>query len=228
MTPSDALTEAAIKAGRKPPTILALSLDMSDAVSVSSAAAKIRSEFGRVDIVVNSAGILAGTGNIVDSDPEEWMRNFDINVKGFYLLLRAFIPLQMELGGDKTIINLSSVGAHATTPTLSGYQVSKLATLRLAEFATTEYQDKGLIVYCVHPGSILTDMVLNQWGNGPEVAEFFTDTPELAGDSLVYLTSEKRDWLSGRYVDLTWDLPDLVERKDSIIAEDKLKVQLSA
>jgi hypothetical protein len=55
----------------------------------------------------------------------------------------------------------------------------------------------------------------------------FTDTPELAGDSLLYLTSEKRDWLAGRYINVTWDLPELMAKKEWIVTENKLKVKLS-
>jgi hypothetical protein len=54
----------------------------------------------------------------------------------------------------------------------------------------------------------------------------FTETPELSADSLVYLTSEKRDWLSGRYINVTWDLPELFQKKDEIVSEDKLRVRL--
>ncbi|RSL83790.1 hypothetical protein CEP51_004313 [Fusarium floridanum] len=171
--------------------------------------------------------MLRGSGKIADSDPEGWMRNFDVNSKGFYLVLRAFIPLLIESDGKKTIINVSSVGAHCCTPTLSGYQISKLATLRLAEFATAEYGDRGLVVYCIHPGSIATEMVLQQWPQSAELSAAFADKPELAGDSIVYLTSEKRDWLAGRYINLTWDLPELMGKKEWIVANDKLKVKLS-
>ncbi|EXL79978.1 hypothetical protein FOPG_06430 [Fusarium oxysporum f. sp. conglutinans race 2 54008] len=224
---SASIVDAASKAGRKRPRILELNMDVSDPVSVDSAAAKIRSEFGRLDIVVNSAGILAGDGKIVDSDPEGWARNFAINSNGLYLVLRAFIPLLLSCDGKKTIINVSSIGAHCVSPTLSGYQISKLATLRLAEFATAEYGDKGLLVYSIHPGSVATEMVLQQWPQSPELSKAFADKPELAGDSIVYLTSEKRDWLAGRYVNVTWDLPELMEKKEWIVAGDRLKLKIS-
>lgn len=56
----------------------------------------------------------------------------------------------------------------------------------------------------------------------------FTETPELSADSLVYLTNERREWLSGRYINLTWDLPELTSspKKEEIVNEDKLKVRL--
>lgn len=54
----------------------------------------------------------------------------------------------------------------------------------------------------------------------------FVETPELSADSLVYLTSERRDWLAGRYINVTWDLPELMEKKEDIVKGDKLKVRL--
>lgn len=54
----------------------------------------------------------------------------------------------------------------------------------------------------------------------------FVDTPQLSADSLVYLTSEKRNWLAGRYVNSFWDLPQLMAKKDEIVSGDKLKVRL--
>jgi hypothetical protein len=54
----------------------------------------------------------------------------------------------------------------------------------------------------------------------------FTETPELPADTVVWLTAEKRDWLAGRYVNVTWDMEQLEERKDAIVKGDKLKVKL--
>lgn len=52
------------------------------------------------------------------------------------------------------------------------------------------------------------------------------DTPAVAADSTVYLTREKRDWLGGRYIHCTWDMPQLIEMKDDIMKNDRLKVRL--
>lgn len=54
----------------------------------------------------------------------------------------------------------------------------------------------------------------------------FVETPELSADSVVYLVSQKCEWLGGRYVNCTWDLPELMGKKDEIVAGDKLKIKL--
>jgi hypothetical protein len=53
----------------------------------------------------------------------------------------------------------------------------------------------------------------------------FVETPGLCGDSVAFLVSERRDWLGGRYVNCTWDLPELISREEQIVRGDKLKVK---
>lgn len=74
-------------------------------------------------------------------------------------MTRAFLPLMLR-EGDKQIVNVSSVGAHLTSPGLSSYQISKLALLRFTEFVVSEYGDKGVLAFSIHPGNILgTDIM---------------------------------------------------------------------
>jgi hypothetical protein len=64
-------------------------------------------------------------------------------------------------------------------------------------------------------------------GDMPEELKFvFTETAELPADTIVWLTAEKREWLGGRYVNVTWDMVQLEEKKDAIVKGDKLKVKL--
>jgi NAD(P)-dependent dehydrogenase (short-subunit alcohol dehydrogenase family) len=70
---------------------------------------------------------------------------------GVYLTKRAFMPLMLK-GGAKTIIDVSSIGAHLHTNGASAYQATKLAVCRLAEFVNVEYGDQGLLAYSIHPG----------------------------------------------------------------------------
>ena len=60
----------------------------------------------------------------------------------------------------------------------------------------------------------------------PDFVKVFTETPELAGDSIVYLTQEKREWLAGRYISCTWDMPELMAKRDEIVEGDKLKAKM--
>ena len=90
------------------------------------------------------------------------------------------------------------------------------------------YEDQGVIAFAVHPGNMLTDMVGAGEGMDEKLKAVFTETPELCADGLVYLSNERRMWLSGRYINCTWDLPELTspEKREQIVNGDLLKVTL--
>ncbi|KAF2100256.1 putative short-chain type dehydrogenase [Rhizodiscina lignyota] len=222
----DEIQSVAKEAGKQPPQFLPIDLDITSKSSVDHAAEEVEQVFGRLDILVNVAGTLGQAAKIVDSDPDQWWNTWNVNLRGPYLVCRAFIPLLLK-GGLKTIVNVSSVGAHIVRPTLNAYQPSKLAVLRFSEFAAKEYAEDGLICFSVHPGNIVTDILLTSFGGIPKGMEhIFVDTPRLPADSIVFLTGERRDWLSGRYINCTWDMPELIAKKDEIVEGDKLKVRL--
>lgn len=212
------------EAGKPAPQFLPLKVDITSQSSIEHAATEIERVFGHLDIIVNNAGSFY-RGMIAESDPEEWWGPWQTNVRGTYLICKAFIPLLLK-GGDKTIVNVSSVGAHCKSPTLSAYQTSKLAVTRFSEFVAAEYGDQGLLCYSVHPGNVPDTGILGPGGIPRGMEHIFVDTARLCGDTIVFLTREKRDWLTGRYINVTWDMPELMAKEYYIVKGDKLKVKL--
>ena len=149
----DDIREAAVAVQKEPPNVMAIQVDVTDQKSVESAAASIENRFGRLDILIHNAGIVGTPSPIIDSDAEAWWKIWDVNLRGAYLVTRAFLPLMLK-GGDKQIVNVSSVGAFLTGPGFSGYQTSKLALLRFTEFVVAEYGDQGILAFAIHPGNI--------------------------------------------------------------------------
>ncbi|KAI1812302.1 NAD-P-binding protein [Poronia punctata] len=234
------------KGGDRPLKLLTFKLDIRNAEDVASVAAETAKAFRRLDILVNNAGYLDQPAPIAASDPDEYWRPFEVNVRGTYLMTRAPLPLllpdQDNLGGERenghvpgrssgdtadfglrTLINVSSMGALSLRPGGSAYQTSKWALLKFTEFIMTEYADKGVLAYCVHPGGILTQLALNM---PADTHAGLTDKPELAADTVVFLAHRRREWLAGRYVSCKWDIPELVSREQEIVQGDKLKVRL--
>lgn len=218
------MKQAAQKAGRKEPTILSLKLDVTDKKSVSDAAAEIDQKFGGLDIVINNAGYLETFKKIAESDPDEWWKTWQVNTFGAYLVVRSAIPLLLKKkDGLKTILNVSSIGAHVIMPGASAYQPTKLALTRFTEFINEEYADEGLVSYAVHPGGVMTELAS---GMPKEAHGLLIDQPALAADTFVWLTAQRRDWLAGRYISSTWDMKELEGMKQDIIKGDLLKVRL--
>jgi NAD(P)-dependent dehydrogenase (short-subunit alcohol dehydrogenase family) len=135
----------------EPPQVLSLAVDVTDRAAVERAAATVKSRFGKVDVLINNAGYLEDWAPIADSDPEDWWKTWEVNVKGVYLVTKFFVPLLLQ-GALKTVVAVSSIGALVTTPGISAYQTTKAAVLRLNDCLMAEYGDKGLIAFGIHPG----------------------------------------------------------------------------
>lgn len=113
----------------------------------------------------------------------------------------------------KTVLNISSFGSHVTFLGASAYQTTKFALARFTEFLAMDYYEQGLVAICLHPAGVETETGLNM----PEKFHWFlTDKPELPGDFMAWLCREKRDWLSGRWVDVKWDAEELLEKQRQI------------
>lgn len=211
--------------GKPVPTLLALSLDVQDQTSVDAAAQRVTQEFGRLDILVNNAGYIDTFVPIADSDPLSWWKQYEVNVLGLYLCTRAFLPILLHTeDGNKTIINTTSIGAHTLMEGASSYQTAKLAVVRFSEFIMHEYAGQGILCYSIHPGGVATEMTNCMTEDFKK--NLLNDTVELPADALVFLTQIRREWLAGRYVDLSWDMPELLSREEEIVRGDKLKVKL--
>lgn len=232
---AEQLRAAAREAGRATPRVVCVALDASSAPSVAAAAETVRREcegagLVGLDVVVQNAGIFGEPALIADADPDDWWRVYEVNVRGQFLAARYFLPLLLQAGprgGLRTFVTVASVGAHLVGEAYSSYQSSKLSNLRISEFVDSEYARDGVSAWCVHPGNVLTDMA-----GGPDgemartMGEIFVDTPEISADTIVYLTAEKRQWLSGRYINCTWDMPEFLAQEEEIVKGDKLKMRL--
>lgn len=229
---SDDLVEklklAATEAGRPEPMVLSCTVDIADQDSVQATHDIVSRSFGGcLDILVNNAAHQEPYKPILDSDPDVYWRTWEVNVRGLFNMVRTFLPMQLStrdsIGGLCTIINVSSSGALTARPGSGSYRSSKLAILRWTETLQIEYADQGLLTFCVNPGAIKTQMSKEL----PEkMRNLLPDRPDIAGDTIVWLAAERKEWLGGRYISCPWDMQELSERKDEIIKKDKLKMRM--
>ncbi|KAL2105574.1 hypothetical protein VUR80DRAFT_8151 [Thermomyces stellatus] len=211
--------EAAREAGLSPPRILSLEMDVCDKASVESAARVLENEWGRLDILINNSGYMAKFAPLLEVDEEEYARVWDVNYWGTFRVTKAFLPILLK-GGDKTVVNITSMAAQFAGMGGGAYHVSKFALARFTEFVQDEYGGQGVLAYSVHPGGVPTELSANL----PDTLRFrMRDTPELSAHSIPFLTSERREFLGGRWVSCKWDLPRLLEMEKEIVERDLLK-----
>ena len=117
---------------------------------------------------MNAAGTWASETSIAESKVSEWWADLEVNLKGSYLVSRAFLRL-IDEKSNKTIINVGSWGMLANMPSASSYTISKLALGKLSEALNIGHPKVVSIVF--HPGMISTDMA----NSHPEVIPFCKD-----------------------------------------------------
>ncbi len=117
----------------------------------------ILARHGRIDVLVNNAGVIDAEVGLLDSDPEDWWRTMEVNVLGAYLLTRAVGRHMRESGGGR-IINLNSAAATAPRPLSSAYSVSKAALARLTGSTELDGARHGIHAFDLSPGVVVTDL----------------------------------------------------------------------
>ncbi|MFD6446152.1 SDR family NAD(P)-dependent oxidoreductase [Promicromonospora sp. NPDC060204] len=136
---------------------LALGVDVTDAASVDAAVAAVEQEFGRLDVLVNNAGIGA-QGTVADNPDEEWLRVLDLNVVGIARTTRAALPL-LRRSPAAAIVNTCSIAATAGLPQRALYSASKGAVLALTQAMAADHVREGIRVNAVNPGTVDTPWV---------------------------------------------------------------------
>ncbi|WP_382304086.1 SDR family NAD(P)-dependent oxidoreductase [Herbiconiux sp. UC225_62] len=139
------------------PAHFALAANVADDASVRAAIADVAEKFGRIDIVINNAGIGA-VGTVADNDDEEWHRVFDINVVGMARVTRAALPYLRE-SPSAAVVNTSSIAATAGLPARALYSATKGAVLSLTRAMAADHLREGIRVNCVNPGTADTPWV---------------------------------------------------------------------
>jgi NAD(P)-dependent dehydrogenase (short-subunit alcohol dehydrogenase family) len=145
----------------------------------------------------------------------------EVNGKGNYLLVRAFLQLLPTPETKASIILLTTFQSLLPMPPLSGYFLSKSIVDNLCSYIAADYPNVTAV--SLHPGLVKTDMLKE-----PVRSMFNTDSPELIGGVAVWLCGggEGRSWLSGRFVSVNWDVEELEQRREEIGENDLLKMTL--
>lgn len=131
--------------------------DVTDDASVRAAVTAAADRYGRIDVLVNNAGIGA-QGTVADNDDAEWLRVFDVNVVGIARVTRAALPY-LRQSPHAAIVNTCSIAATAGLPQRALYSASKGAVLALTRAMAADHIREGVRVNCVTPGTVDTPWI---------------------------------------------------------------------
>jgi NAD(P)-dependent dehydrogenase (short-subunit alcohol dehydrogenase family) len=197
-------------------SVLALPTDISKPTEVAALVDGAIRGFGRLDILVNTAGIVGPSGAIEDIDWKEWIRTIEINLMGSVLLSRSVLP-HFKKAAQGKIIQLSGGGATNPLPGLSAYAASKAAVIRFVETLAEETRRHHIDVNAIAPGALNTRMLDEFLAAGPEnIGPVFHEralrqkkdggVPLCKGaDLAVFLGSSASDGITGKLISAVWD-----------------------
>ncbi len=203
---------------------LALRCDVTGRQEVEGMAAAVEDALGPVDLLVNNAGQFGPVGPLAATDPDQWWQALEVNLRGPLYCTRAVLPGMLARGHGR-IVNVSSGVGFAAIPMLSAYVVSKTALYRLSENLAAETRGRGVMVFAIDPGLVRTAISESALSCGePSIEQWFTDafanqedvSPESAATLVTYLASGAADVLSGRNIDVSGDVAQMVVRAAEI------------
>lgn len=145
--------------------------DVTSEADWSNAVATTLDTFGRLDVLVNNAGILRKS-TIAEMAAEDFRRVLEVNVVGQWLGIKAVSEAMIAAGGG-SIVNISSIEGFAGAAGLSAYSASKFAVRGVTKAAAQELGKHGIRVNSIHPGGVMTPMAM-------EAAQVFTDMDPMA------------------------------------------------
>lgn len=146
-----ATVRAAVKAGARAEAFVC---DVTDEVAVAALAAAVGKRYGRVDVLINNAGVFAGAP-FAELAVAEFDRIVSANLRSAFLVTRAFLPA-MVLRRQGDIFFMSSIAGLGAYPNGAAYCAAKFGVTGLAQVLRAETRDAGIRVCCVHPGATWT------------------------------------------------------------------------
>ena len=184
---ADRITELAEKINADGGQALAVVTDVTSDSSVAAAVSAVAS-LGRVDLVVNNAGVMIPE-DVTTADFADWQKMIDTNVLGVLRILRGFTP-DLTAGEHADLVNISSIGAHVAFPEYAVYGATKAAVTYLSNALRAELGAKGVRVTNIEPGMVATELADRITGESAQFLEQLrATTGALAAEELADLVA---------------------------------------
>ncbi|MFQ6125154.1 MAG: SDR family NAD(P)-dependent oxidoreductase [Candidatus Heimdallarchaeota archaeon] len=188
---------------------VAIQANVGDRDAVKKMVDKSLREFGRVDILINNAGVLMGSGSLFDFNDNEFTLMWQVNVKGILYCSQAIVPQMIENHYGK-IVNIASIAGLGTSrlPGNMLYSSTKAAVVILTKRLALEFGKYGINVNAIAPGLIRTDMGLGNRSTAEqeEFLKYFEEKsilqrigePEEVANAAIFLASDKASFITGQ------------------------------
>jgi 3-oxoacyl-[acyl-carrier protein] reductase len=186
--------------------------DIASSADVAAAAARVEQELGRIDVLVNSAGVPGESLRTVDVTDDEWQRVLAINANGSFYMCRAVLPGMIERGYGRIVL-VASIAGKEGNPMAAAYSASKAAVIAMTKAIGKDVAGTGVLVNCIAPAVIETPILgglseehigymveripLGRMGTAEEVAALIAF---LASEDLSFSTGATYDISGGRTV----------------------------
>jgi NAD(P)-dependent dehydrogenase (short-subunit alcohol dehydrogenase family) len=187
------------------PGDLSLAVDVTDEDQVRELYARVRAEFGTIDVLFNNAGISpTDDASVLDTTEAAWQRVQDVNLKSIFLCCKHGIPHLLETGGGSVINTASFVAVMGAATSQISYTASKGGVLALSRELGVEFARRGVRVNALCPGPVDTPLLRELYANDPEEAARrmvhvpmgrFAEAVELANAAL-FLASDEASYIT--------------------------------
>jgi NAD(P)-dependent dehydrogenase (short-subunit alcohol dehydrogenase family) len=219
---------------------MSVAMDVTDRQAVGAGMSQVEQSFGRIDLLINNAGLWGPIANLWEADPSEWWRTMQVHIGGSFLCSRAVLPGMISRGRGR-IINIVSNAGVFRWPTCSAYSVSKAALVKLTENLSAEVRTHGVAVFAFHPGLMpigLSEKAIKMQADPDspagraiawvrsEIAADHAVSPERAAGVIAALATGQGDGLSGRYITVFDDLRTLAAQAEDIRSADLLTLRV--
>jgi NAD(P)-dependent dehydrogenase (short-subunit alcohol dehydrogenase family) len=181
--------------------------DIASSTDVKAAVEKVEADLGRIDVLVNSAGVPGESLRTVDVTDEEWQRVFAINANGSFYMCRAVLPGMVERGYGRIVL-VASIAGKEGNPMAAAYSASKAAVIAMTKAIGKDVAGSGVLVNCIAPAVIETPILA---GLSQQHVDYMVEriplgrmgTPDEVAALIAFLASEELSFSTGATYDVS-------------------------